>query len=164
MELFCVDQGGQLYISPDVDDWKPLEERGIMAIFDLDDDLDVGIPQIPNQLLYVYFPFEDRPELPDLVRLHHLARLAAQLISDGHKVLSHCGMGHNRSALLAGVTLTYLGMDGKDAVKLIRERRPGALYNKVFSEYLESLVCKDGQVHVIGAPEPQKQETQAPAT
>ncbi len=163
MELFCVDNGGQLYISPDVDDWKPLEERGIMAVFDLDDDLDVGIPSIPNQLLYVYFPFDDRPELPDLTRLHHLARLGANLIGDGHKVLSHCGMGHNRSALLAGVILTYLGMEGKDAVTLIRQRRPGALYNKVFAEYIESLTCQDGHVHVIGAPDHNPVKATSPA-
>ncbi len=151
MELFCVDNGEQLYISPSVDDWSPLEQREIMVVFDLDDDLDVGIPNIPNQLLYIYYPFDDRPELPDLRRLHNLARLAVQLMADGHKVLCHCGMGHNRSALLAGVILVYLGMEGKDAVLRIRSRRKGALYNKVFAEYLESLTCTNGQVQVIGS-------------
>ncbi len=148
MELFQIDHLGQLFISPDVDDWKPLEERGIDAVFDLDDDLDIGIPNVPNQILYIYFPFEDTCALPNKERLHDLAKLAAKLILNGQKVLSHCGMGHNRSALLAGITLTYLGLDGKAAVALIRQKRPGALYNKVFADYVESLVCAPAQATV----------------
>jgi protein-tyrosine phosphatase len=42
-------------------------------------------------------------------------------------------MGHNRSALLAGLILTYLGMTGYDAVTLLRQKRQGALYNKTFA-------------------------------
>ena len=37
-------------------------------------------------------------------------------MAQGQRVLVHCAMGHNRSALLAGVILTYLGMSGADAV------------------------------------------------
>jgi protein-tyrosine phosphatase len=35
--------------------------------------------------------------------------------------MAHCGMGLNRSALVAGLVLTYLGMKGEDAVALLRE-------------------------------------------
>ena len=138
MDLFQIDDQGQLFISPDVDDWRPIAEQGITVVCDLDDDLDVGVPEIPDQLLYIYFPFEDK-DLPDLRRLHSIARLGAELVRNGHKVLSHCGMGHNRSALLMGVMLTYLGMSGEDAVALIRQKRPGALYNKTFATYLQGL-------------------------
>jgi protein-tyrosine phosphatase len=138
MDLFQIDEHGLLFLSPDVDDWNPIEEQKITIIFDLDDDLDIGVPQIPDQILYIYFPFEDR-NLPDLHRLHSIARLAAELVQNGHKVLSHCGMGHNRSALLVGVILTYLGMSGEEAVTLIRQKRPGALYNKNFFAYLQGL-------------------------
>jgi protein-tyrosine phosphatase len=48
-------------------------------------------------------------------------------------------MGLNRSALVAGLVLTYLGMEGEDAVALLREKRPGALFNKNFAAYLTSL-------------------------
>jgi len=54
-------------------------------------------------------------------------------------VLSHCGMGYNRSALVAGVILHKLGMAGPDIVRRIQERRPGALYNECFAAYIESL-------------------------
>ncbi len=134
MEIFQIDTKGQLFISPDIDDWRPLAEHKITAVFDLDDDLDIGIPEIPDQMLYVYFPFEDK-DLPDLHRLHSIARLGARLVEAGHVVLSHCGMGHNRSALLMGVMLTYLGLSGEEAVTLIREKRPGALYNKIYANY-----------------------------
>jgi protein-tyrosine phosphatase len=91
-----------------------------------------------NRLLYIYFPFEDT-ELPDLHQLHALAQLGAQLVAQGQRVLVHCAMGHNRSALLAGVILTYLGMSGAEAVVRLRQRRQGALYNTHFATYLQTL-------------------------
>ncbi len=142
MEVYQIDVNGQLFISPDIDDWHPLADRNVSVIFDLDDDLDIGIPEIPDQLLYIYFPFEDK-DLPDLVRLHSLAQLGARSVKAGHVVLSHCGMGHNRSALLMGLMLTYLGFSGEEAVNLIRQKRQGALYNKTFASYLMSFPRMD---------------------
>lgn len=55
---------------------------------------------------------------PDVAKLHQLARLGARCIAQGLRVLCHCGMGHHRSALLAGLILTYLGMPGAQAVAL----------------------------------------------
>jgi protein-tyrosine phosphatase len=74
-----------------------------------------------------------------VTKLRAIARLAASLIGDGHRVLSHCGMGFNRSALMAGLILVDLGMTGTQAVARIRERRPGALFNAGFELFLESL-------------------------
>ena len=145
MDIYQVDENGQLFISPDVDDRQPVMDHGITVIFDLDSDLDVGVPTIPDQVLYLYFPFEDR-ELPDLNRLHAIARLGASLIQNGHKVLSHCGMGHNRSALLAGLIMTYLGVNGDEAVKRIRERRMGALYNRNYAGYLQNQTSLDERI------------------
>jgi protein-tyrosine phosphatase len=138
MEVYQIDTDGQLFISPDIDDWRPLADRKITVVFDLDDDLDIGIPEIPDQLLYIYFPFEDK-DLPDLHKLHNIAQMGARLVQSGHIVLSHCGMGHNRSALLMGVMLTYLGYSGEEAVALIRQKRQGALYNKTYASYLMGL-------------------------
>jgi hypothetical protein len=138
MDIFQIDAQGQLFIAPDIDDWQPVMACGITAVFDLDSDIDIGVPAVPDQLLYIYFAFEDR-ELPNLAKLHALAQLGALLVQQGHRVLSHCGMGHNRSALLAGLILTYLGMPGADAVALLRQKRQGALYNKIFASYLQGL-------------------------
>ena len=138
MDIVALDEQRLLFISPSIDDWTSIEEHGITAVIDLDGDLDLGIPTIPNHMLYVYFPIDD-DELPDLNKLHALAGLGARLVANGEKVLAHCGMGLNRSALVAGLVLTYLGMKGEDAVALLRERRPGALFNENFAAYLTAL-------------------------
>jgi protein-tyrosine phosphatase len=138
MDLVPLDEQRQLFISPSIDDWKPIEDYGITAVIDLDGNLDLGIPNIPNHMLYVYFPICDE-DLPDLNKLHALAKLGARLVANGEKVLAHCGMGFNRSALVAGLVLTYLGMKGEDAVALLREKRPGALFNENFAAYLTAL-------------------------
>jgi len=136
MELYPIDDQGRLFISPSIDDWQPIQDLGIQVVIDLDDDLDIGVPEVPNQMLYIYYPIDDMPELPDLEKLLTIARMGAQLVSSGYKLLAHCGMGHNRSALMAGLILRYLGMSGDEVVNLLREKRQGALYNKSFADYV----------------------------
>lgn len=136
MEIVQLDDKGCLFISPDIDDWSKVYERDICAIIDMDGDLDLGVPAVPDQYLYIYFPIDDILTLPDLEKLHAVARLGAILVNSGLRVLSHCGMGHNRCALVAGLILTYMGLSGQEAVELIRARRQGALYNKAFAEYI----------------------------
>ncbi|HEX4965318.1 MAG TPA: dual specificity protein phosphatase [Thermoanaerobaculia bacterium] len=138
MDVFCLDNAGCLFLSPRIEDWSALEDRGITVVIDLDGDIDTGIPTMPNHILYLYFPIFDE-DLPDLVKLHGVARLGAHLVQNGHKVLSHCGMGFNRSALMAGLILNYLGMEGPEVVGHLRSKRPGALFNEVFANYLVSL-------------------------
>lgn len=135
--LHPVDDAGMLFISPAIADWSAIEASAIRAVFDLESGLDHGVPSIPNHTLYVYFPIFD-DDLPDLRRLHGLAALGACLVRAGQPVLSHCGAGFNRSALLAGLILTDLGWKGSDALSRLRERRPGALFNERFAAYLGS--------------------------
>jgi protein-tyrosine phosphatase len=137
MDLVRLDDQGRLFLSPDVDDWDLLMAEGISAVIDMDGGIDVGMPEIPNQILYVYFPFSDAL-LPDLAKLHAIAQLGATIINSGHKLLSHCGLGFNRSALMAGLILRYLGLSGAESLDLLRRRRPGALYNQCYADYLLS--------------------------
>lgn len=137
MDLFPIDDEGLLFISGDIDDWTFVAPHGIDVVIDLDGGLDACIPTQTNHCLYVYFPFDDDDQLlPNLTKLHAVAGLAASLIRDGHRVLTHCNMGFNRSGLVAGLILKSLGMPGDVAVSRIRERRPGALYNDRFADYL----------------------------
>ena len=138
MDLTQVDDAGLLYISPVIHDWKVVADRGIDTVIDLEGGLDVGVPTEPHEILYVYYPILDEA-LPDPVRTDAVAALGALLAGHGHRVLSHCGMGFNRSALIAGLILHKLGTPGRQVVEQIRARRPGALYNDRFAEYLESL-------------------------
>ena len=137
-ELFAIDDQEQLFISPAISDWALVHERGIEVIIDLEGDLDHGVSTRPGHLLYIYHHIYDE-DLPDLARMRALALMGAHLIREGQKVLAHCGMGFNRSALLAGLILTELGMSGTEAVNRLRERRPGALFNERFAEYLATL-------------------------
>lgn len=138
MNLFQVDDDGALFISPAIQEWAPIQARGIDTVIDLEGELDHCIPSVPNEILYVYFPIFDE-ELPNLAKLNAVADLAAQLIRTGHRVLSHCGMGFNRSALVAGLILCRLGVSGPEAVRRLRGCRPGVLFNQVFAAHLESL-------------------------
>ena len=146
MTLFQVDDEARLFISPVIEDWSIVARHNIDVVIDLEGGLDECIPTMPGSCLYVYFPIYDE-ELPDPARLEAVAMMGAHLIRSGHRVLSHCGMGFNRSALVAGRILHYLGMSGTDVVSRLRERRPGALFNDVFAEHLSTLPSRD----IVGA-------------
>ncbi len=143
MELFQIDDDGRLFISPAIDCWDAAATCGIDVVIDLEGGLDTCIPTDTDQCVYIYFPItDDNEQMPPLTKLRAIARLGASLIADGHRVLSHCGMGYNRSALMAGLILVELGMPGALAVERLRDRRPGALYNDGFAAFLESLEAR----------------------
>ena len=137
--LHQVDDDGLLYISPVIHDWGIVSSYGIDTVIDLEGGLDECIPTVPNGCLYVYFPIYDE-HLPDLQKLEAVASLGAHLVGARHRVLSHCGMGFNRSALVAGRIMNRLGMPGDRVVQQIRSRRPGALFNEIFADHLRTLV------------------------
>jgi protein-tyrosine phosphatase len=137
-KLHQVDDDGCLFISPVITDWSIVSSYGVDTVIDLEGGLDECIPSAPNGCLYVYFPIYDEA-LPDLHKLEAVVSLGAHLVGNGRKVLSHCGMGFNRSALIAGRILHRLGMPGPKVVAQLRARRPGALFNQVFAEHLLSL-------------------------
>jgi hypothetical protein len=55
------------------------------------------------------------------------------------KYLVHCGMSFKRSALVAGLLLTYLGMKESGCHDASEGKRPGALFNQNFAAYLTAL-------------------------
>jgi protein-tyrosine phosphatase len=150
MDLIQVDDSGLLYISPAIDRWDVLAARGVDAVIDLEGGLDNCVPNLPDRCVYVYLPIYDE-ELPNHDRLDAVASLGARLVASGHRVLAHCGMGYNRSALMAGLILNKLGMSGESAIERLRERRPGALFNDIFANHLRSLpaAAVDPTVRVV---------------
>lgn len=137
-ELSQIDDAGRLFLSGSIEDWKLVHDRGVTVVVDLEGDVDHGVPTAADAFLYVYLPIHDG-DLPNLERLHAVGRLAAELVGKGHVLLSHCGMGLNRSALIAALVLMHHGMTGPQAVERLRARRPGALFNEVFANYLLQL-------------------------
>lgn len=148
MEIFRLDDAGMLLVSGVIDDWAEVERRGVDAIVDMDGDVDPGLPEVPNRILYVYFPILDE-ELPDLRKLDALARMVASLVERGHGVLVHCRMGFNRSNLVAATALTYLGVDGESALERIRGIRPGALFNQAFAQHVRGLPARRLRVEAL---------------
>jgi len=142
MEVFEILEG-RLYQSgapEDAAEWDSVRARGIDVVVDLFGTLDPGVPTEPNSILYIFWPIEDVAALPAMGILHVLVDAVVRLIQLGHKVLVHCHRGKSRSGLLNSlVVMKLLGISGRDAVALIRQRRPGALGNAVFTAYLEAL-------------------------
>ncbi len=141
MELVAINPEGTLFVSGEIDDWVPIRESRIDTIVDMDGDVDQGVPEVPGEVLYVYYPIRDE-ELPDLRKLEALGRMVADLVSGEHRVLVHCRMGFNRSNLVIATALTYLGMCGADALRHLQARRPGALYNENFAEHVRRLPAR----------------------
>jgi len=151
MDLYQIDDEGRLFMSADLREWSHVQLHGIDVVIDVDGGLDMCIPTISNHCLYVYFPFDDDDQqLPSATKLRAIAQMGASLIQDGHRVLAHCGMGYNRSGLIAGMILKALGVPGVAAVARIRERRPGALFNDRFADYLIDEVGWAGNAGMAG--------------
>src|SRR5437763_13457082 len=126
--IVAMDDDERLFLSAEITGWRIVLDRGINTVIDLEGGVDHGVPEVANKFLYIYLPIADG-DLPDLDRLHAVAKLGAELVHRGDRVLAHCGLGLNRSALMAALILRYLGMDGPAAVERCRQRRPGALFN-----------------------------------
>jgi protein-tyrosine phosphatase len=141
MDIVAVNPAGTLFVSGEVEDWEALGERGIDTIVDMDGRVDSGLPEAPNAILYVYHPILD-DDLPNLAKIDALGRLVADLVGSGHRVLVHCRMGFNRSALVIATALTYMGMSGEQALEHLRERRPGALFNENFAAHVQQLPAR----------------------
>jgi protein-tyrosine phosphatase len=141
MEMVAVNAGGTLLVSGAIEGWAEVLARGVDTVIDLDGYIDEGLPEIPNRMLYVYYPIFDEA-LPCLDKLEAVGRLVADLVGSQHVVLVHCRMGLNRSNLVVATALTYLGLSGAEALLHLQTVRPGALYNEAFADHVRALPCR----------------------
>jgi protein-tyrosine phosphatase len=56
----------------------------------------------------------------------------------GKRCLSRCQAGLNRSSIVTALVLMRDGWSAEDAIELIREKRPGALFNQSFVKFLHA--------------------------
>jgi protein-tyrosine phosphatase len=138
MDIIAVNPGETLFVSGDIEDWDAIRGLRIGVIVDMDGGVDRGLPQAPDSIFYVYHPIRDEG-LPNLAQIEALGRLVADLVAAGHRVLVHCRMGYNRSALVTATALTYMGLSGAQALADLRRRRPGALFNELFAAHVAAL-------------------------
>ena len=142
MEIFEIvkDKLYQSGAPEDVGEWQPVQALKIDVVLDLFGTLDPGVPTAPNSILYIFWPIEDHPQLPDVQVMTILVDTIVRLIGAGHKVLVHCHKGKSRSGMInALVAMQLLGISGADAVDLVRRQRPGALGNQAFATYVQGL-------------------------
>ena len=66
------------------------------------------------------------------------ARYIAESWAKGKPILIVCHAGINRSALLVGLALRFLGFSGRDAIQMLKERRGMTLMNGSFRKLVES--------------------------
>lgn len=114
---------------------------GVDAIVALDDCEYTWSPPVPENHLYVHFPIDDADTVDPKTR--QVARLVADLVQGGHRVLVHCVQGLNRSGIVVARALMLLGYSAAEAIDLVRLRRGldegfGALGNERFVEWLLS--------------------------
>jgi protein-tyrosine phosphatase len=141
VDIVAVNDEGTLYVSGEIEDWAFVRAHEIDTVVDMDGDIDPGVPEIPNQTLYVYYPILDE-DLPSLAKLEALGRMVADLVGSQHRVLVHCRMGLNRSNLVIATALTYLGHTGEEAVARLQSLRPGALFNETFAAHVRTLPAR----------------------
>jgi hypothetical protein len=92
---------------------------------------------------FLHLPMIDGPTIPDEFLLEAGMRFVWAAMFHGKKVLVHCAEGHNRSGLVVALYLCRLNLGGtmppQQAIDLIRSKRPGALSNQKFVDYLLGL-------------------------
>ena len=78
-------------------------------------------------------------KIPDPAGLLLHAKVIAKMMP-AYPVLVHCHAGRNRSALMSAlICMEHLHMTGKEAVEYVRSKRPNALANKHFVQFLNGL-------------------------
>jgi protein-tyrosine phosphatase len=148
MDIVAINPAETLFVSGDIEDWEGIRALRIDVVVDMDGGVDAGLPQGPDAIFYVYHPIRDE-DLPNLAKIEALGRLVADLVCAGHRVLVHCRMGFNRSALVIATALTYMGLSGREAIADLRLRRPGALFNEVFAAHVAALPARRISVETL---------------
>lgn len=119
-----------------------LEENDIDYVINLWSRADPDLQGIPG-VTYIHYPIPDGLELPN-VKLQMLTNLASgaayHILHSGHAVLVLCHAGRNRSGLLSALIVKELnGCTGQAALEHVRMKRPGAVDNPFFEQFLRSL-------------------------
>lgn len=118
-------------------DIKKVKALGIDVVIDLSGGIDPSMPWLKS---YLYWPIKDERSLPNFGDLMLVGFWGAQMVwARGHRVLTHCTLGFNRSGLVNGVILNQHGLSGVEALRLIRVAWPGALSNETFARFIEKL-------------------------
>jgi hypothetical protein len=91
--------GGRLFLSGAVEDWKPVHTRRITIVIDVEGGVDHGVQTMADEYLYVNLPIRDGG-MPNLERQHAVAQLGARLAARKQRVLRTPGPGKFRGEIV----------------------------------------------------------------
>lgn len=117
---------------------KSLREQGIGIVVNLIKRFDEDLAG-PDGLEYYSLPIADGEDW-DQAMVLALSYRMAERIREGQRILVHCNAGRNRSGLVCALIVRELwGISGSEALEYVRKKRPRAVDNPHFEEYLRSL-------------------------
>jgi ADP-ribosylglycohydrolase/protein-tyrosine phosphatase len=143
------------------EDLAVIKAWGATAVLNLLTDTEMrelGVPQLEDPVTqrgmdYFHLPIEDGG-VPDGEAENRWSEIGACLrdyLKQGHNVLIHCKGGLGRTGTMAARLLVELGSSSKEAVKEVRNARPGAIENSLQEQYIHRQlpVIEDAQLPEI---------------
>lgn len=111
----------RLFVSGTIENYKELEQNNIKTVINMKSEEHDTISTLTKMnIAYYYIPISDWGQ----PRSDQIGTLFDIWDSVEGNVLLHCAVGRGRSACMALAIMVHEGMDIKEAVKQIRERRP----------------------------------------
>lgn len=90
----------------------------------------------PKTVEYIIWPMSDGKRI-ETEKIEWIVDRILERLGRGEAVLVHCNAGRNRTGLIVTIVLSrYYGISQRDALKQLRQLRPGAVANLAFERYL----------------------------
>lgn len=118
-------------------DLEEIEKNGVQVIVCLLEWSEMGTLGISNYpkraqekgIIFYHLPVKDR-HAPLDKEVNALIPIIVGHLSVGQKVLVHCRGGLGRAGTICAATLLHFGFDAQEAIRLVRQQRPGAIQTK----------------------------------
>jgi atypical dual specificity phosphatase len=114
-----------------------LRQGGICALVSLDE---IGIsPAIAAEhgLRYLHIPVPDF-HAPETAQANEFVDFVSECRKEGRPVAVHCRGGYGRTGTLIACYLIASGMSAKEAIDLVRRRRPGSIETAGQERFLDN--------------------------
>ena len=147
-----VDARGRIWSRRLGEDARAVREAGVSAVLTLLDDAELarlGVPALGASLreaglAWIQWPLPDFG-VPDAEALAHWDAVEAAVLARvraGERVLVHCAAGLGRTGTMTAVMLQAMGVDALQAVRRVREARPGTIETEAQLRF--ALGARDG--------------------
>jgi len=115
---------------------KAVKEQGIRAIISL-----TGTPLIPDVIRRLGFDYlhSHMSGSPTTKQLEELVEFIEHEINQSKPVLVHCGEGKGRTGTVLAAYLVKHGLSADEAIRSVREKRPGSIQTVEQEKALEEL-------------------------